>query len=60
MDNFFNFFLQKNSASENEGGIVLNYEQLGKPFFCLLLILIPHYSKTISLKGHEVGKYGQE
>ena len=32
MDNFFNFFLQKKSALENEGGIVLNYEQLGKPF----------------------------
>jgi hypothetical protein len=33
MDSFFNiFFKKKNSAPRNEGGIVLNYEQLGKPF----------------------------
>jgi hypothetical protein len=33
MDSFFNiFFKKKNSAPRNEGGIALNYEQLGKLF----------------------------
>lgn len=37
MDRILKIFFKKNSVSENEGGIVLNYTQLNKPFFSLFL-----------------------